>query len=270
MQGNWSFILNIVLLVGVIIAIARVLRTRKKVAQAFVRSPSLGQVDTATSSDDIIAVRKLNEEPYVVPTAKMEEDTDPAPFISAVLKSESPVVEQAYRHLDSRHPEPSEEPLDASEMSLEEKQRDVYSEDEQSSPPVMMFLLAKANRQLAGYELLQAVLAAGLRFGEGNLFHRHQYSNGQGTVMCSLAAATDKGVFDLQNIGAFTVRGLCLYMHASGSPGIDEERFDIMLDTAKTLSEDLDTHLLDDRRQPLSDVSIRRYHQQLNLIEEVV
>jgi len=42
-----------------------------------------------------------------------------------------------------------------------------------------------------------------------------------------------------------------------------------MLDTAKTLSEDLDTHLLDDRRQPLSDASIQRYHQALNLVEEV-
>jgi cell division protein ZipA len=131
----------------------------------------------------------------------------------------------------------------------------------------MMFLLAKENRQLAGYELLQTVLAAGLRFGEGHLFHRHQSPNGQGPVLCSLAAATPTGVFDLQNIGAFSVHGLCLFMHASGNPTLDAERFAIMLDTAKQLSEGLDTHLLDDQRKPLSDASIQRYYRLLNLGE---
>ena len=130
-----------------------------------------------------------------------------------------------------------------------------------------MFLLAKENRQLAGYELLQTVLAAGLRFGEGQLFHRHQYSNGQGPVLCSLAAATASGVFDLQNIGAFSVRGLCLFMQSSGNPTIDAERFAIMLETAKQLSDGLDTFLLDEQRQPLTEASIARYQSLLNINE---
>ena len=129
----------------------------------------------------------------------------------------------------------------------------------------MIFLLAKENRQLAGYELLQTLLAVGLRFGEGQLFHRHQNSNGQGPVLCSLAAATASGVFDLQNIGAFSVRGLCLFMQPSGHPAIDSERFSIMLDTAKQLSEGLDTHMLDEQRKPLSDASLKRYYQTLNI-----
>src|SRR3546814_532492 len=124
---------------------------------------------------------------------------------------------------------------------------------------LMMFLLAKENRQLAGYELLQTVLAAGLRFGEGNLFHRHQYTNGQGPVLCSLAAATVRGVFDLQNIGAFSVRGLCLFMQSSGNPTIDAERLTIMYETAKQLRDGLDTHLLDEYKQPLSEASVARY-----------
>ena len=123
----------------------------------------------------------------------------------------------------------------------------------------MMFLLAKENRQFAGYELLQTVLAAGLRFGEGHLFHRHQFANGQGPVLCSLAAATATGVFDLQNIGAFSVRGLCLFMHASKSPSIDKERFSIMLETARQLSEGMDAYLLDDQRKPLTKERIARY-----------
>ena len=56
-------------------------------------------------------------------------------------------------------------------------------------------------------------------------------------------------------------------MQASGNPTIDAERFAIMLDTGKQLSEGLDTHLLDDRRQPVCDKSIQRYYQLLNLDE---
>lgn len=130
---------------------------------------------------------------------------------------------------------------------------------------LMIFLLAKENRTLAGYELLQTVLAAGLRFGEGHLFHRHQYTNGQGPVLCSLAAATATGVFDLQNIGAFSVRGLCLFMTASGNVGIDTERLSVLLDTARQLADDLDTHLLDEAQRPFTDATVARFCQRLNI-----
>jgi cell division protein ZipA len=124
---------------------------------------------------------------------------------------------------------------------------------------LLIFLLAKENRQLAGYELLQTILAAGLRFGEGHLFHRHQNANGQGPVLCSLATATATGVFDLQNIGGFSVHGLCLFMHTSGAATIDAERFKIMLETAKQLSDGLDTYVLDEQRKPWSKLSEQRY-----------
>lgn len=132
----------------------------------------------------------------------------------------------------------------------------------------MMFLLAKENRQLAGYELLQTILAAGLRYGEGHLFHRHQHAHGQGPILCSLAAATASGVFDLENIGAFSVRGLCLFMQASGNPSIDAERFQIMYETAKQLSDGLDTYLLDEGKKPLTEAGLAYYRKRLNIIEE--
>ena len=132
----------------------------------------------------------------------------------------------------------------------------------------MMLLLAKENRNFVGYELLQTVLASGLRFGEGNLFHRHQYSNGQGAILCSLAAATNTGVFDLQNIGAFSVRGLCLFMQVSKDPHVNAERFSVLLDTAKQLSEHLNAHLLDEQHKPLNAERIARYYKILNIEQE--
>jgi cell division protein ZipA len=233
MQANWSLILNVLLLIGVIIAIVRMIRARHQNNRSIVRQPSIGQgVNPPEKSnfDDIIAIRKVNRE--------IEDE----PIIQAVSTT------------------PSVQPTPESKVT---PTRPNSSKD--ATPTVMIFLLAKENRQLVGYELLQTVLAAGLRFGEGQLFHRHQYPNGQGPVLCSLAAATASGIFDLQNIGAFSVRGLCLYMQASGNSTIDAERFEIMVETAKQLSEGLDTHLLDDQQKPFTDLTMQRYYRLLNI-----
>jgi cell division protein ZipA len=83
-----------------------------------------------------------------------------------------------------------------------------------------------------------------------------------------LAAATDAGVFDLQNMGSFSARGLCLFMESSGNASIDSERLTIMLDTAKQLAENLDTYLLDDERIPWSHSSLSRYQRLLGITSE--
>jgi len=242
MQANASLILNVLLLIGVIVAIGRMVKARRQTLSTVEYAPSIGE-PTIMPLDDIISVRKVNTEPMVA--TPIQPSLEPAVHFSrdevAPISTIKPVV---------------------SKLSVEKIAR-----SSETSASLMMFLLAKENRQLAGYELLQTLLAAGLRFGEGQLFHRHQSPNGQGPVLCSLAAATPTGVFDLQNIGAFSVHGLCLFMQASGSPTIDGERFAIMLDTAKQLSEGLDAYLLDDKRQPLGDQSIQRYYNLLKLDE---
>ncbi|MCX7115247.1 MAG: cell division protein ZipA [Gammaproteobacteria bacterium] len=128
---------------------------------------------------------------------------------------------------------------------------------------LMLFLLAKPKRQLAGYEMLQTILSVGLRFGEEQLFHYHQNHNGQGPILCSLAAATPTGKFDLPNIGAFNAKGLCLFMYLSNSPALDTERLEKMIDTAQQLAEGLDTYLLDDQRKPFTNETKTRYRHRL-------
>ena len=242
MQANWSLVLNVLLLIGVFVAIGRMMKARRQTMHLGHYQPSIGQADH-TSPDDIIAVRKVDRALVVE-----------QPTSQVTIRPSAPIIKR-----------PILQPTVYSDSLSPDEALPLAGGEAVSS--VMMFLLAKENRQLAGYELLQTVLAAGLRFGEGHLFHRHQSPNGQGPVLCSLAAATPSGVFDMQNIGAFSVHGLCLFMHASGNSTIDAERFAIMLDTAKQLSEGLDTYLLDDNRQPLCDASIQRYYRLLKLGE---
>lgn len=234
MQANWSLILNVLLLIGVVISIGRLMKARRQNFNMVNSQPALGKVE-AKHFDDIISVRKVSSDFTDVQSVSEEQVVD-------ATATKNPVI-----HHDT------------------DEKRQELAEQNDTGQSLMMFLLAKEGRTLAGYELLQTILAAGLRFGEGQLFHRHQHSNGQGPVLCSLAAATSTGVFDLQNIGAFSVRGLCLFMQSSGNPTIDVERLTIMLETARQLSDDLDTYVLDEQRRPFTNDSVARFCRLLNI-----
>jgi len=222
---NWSVMLNVLLLAGVVFAIVRMIQMKRRASAPRPRrfEPALTPSAAPEFSDDIIAVRKIKSEPEVQAELILE--------LTAATTSEIKPIAGAPTLL-------------------------------------VVFLLAKEKRKLMGYELLQTILATGLRFGEGQLFHRHQFANGQGPVICSLATATADGTFDLQNMGALSVHGLCMFMETSNNPGIDLERFSIMMNTAKQLSEGLDTHLLDDERNPWSETSFERYRRKFQVTEE--
>lgn len=234
MLANWSLVFNVLLLIGVVITIGRLMKKRRldlnQVSKS--RAPAIQMKDDSSFFDEIIAVRRVGAEHDLMDKTPMLSVTE----VESTQKKATPMPQsEELKHHD--------EPL-----------------------TVMMFLQAKNNRMLAGYELLQTVLAAGLRFGEGNLFHRHQFSNGEGPVLCSLASATATGVFDLQNIGAFSVRGLCLFMQSSGNPAIDTERFNIMLETAKQLRDDLDANLLDFQQKSFSNETEMKYYRLLKIV----
>ncbi len=129
--------------------------------------------------------------------------------------------------------------------------------------PIIMLIAAKEQQQFTGYELLQTILTNGLRFGDGHIFHHHQQANGQGPIVFSLAAATPSGIFDLQNIGAFCVKGLCLFMQTATEPEITLKNFNTMYDVANKLSTELNAILLDENRHLFNTARFTAYQQQL-------
>jgi cell division protein ZipA len=155
--------------------------------------------------------------------------------------------------------EPSSQQNTEQELGSEYQTKEQSHSDVCDGPLVLIYLVAKEGKQFVGYELLQALLSVGMRFGDMDIFHRHQESSGKGPVLFSLASASESGTFDIHKMGAFTGRGLCLYMHLSGSPTIDNDRFHLMIKTAYELSEDLDADLLDSERCPLSQQSLVAY-----------
>jgi cell division protein ZipA len=227
MQANWSLLLNIVFL-GIILGmivwrIKPFFKSKLKREDRFVGSRQYN--DNTEFQEDIIGVRKIE---------LTDEDN----------------IETIHNEILVEEKKPNFG-LNATASEPQTKSTSIKT--------IMLFLSAKGQHVFAGYELLQTLLACGLRFGDAGLFHRHQHASGQGPVLFSLATATASGMFDLQNMGSMTVKGLCMFMELSGNLAIDHERYELFMQTSQQLSEELHADLLDEQQRPVSPATFSRF-----------
>ncbi len=127
---------------------------------------------------------------------------------------------------------------------------------------IVMSVIADEGRPYTGYELLQALLSAGLRFGKMGIFHRHEEVNGRGEILFSLASAVEPGTFELPKMGGFSTLGLTLFMQLSALKD-PMKAFEIMLNTARELVSDLGGSIFDDQRQMLTEEKITSWRSQI-------
>jgi cell division protein ZipA len=119
---------------------------------------------------------------------------------------------------------------------------------------VVFYVMARAEQLFVGYELLQALSAVGLQYGEMNIFHYRQEPDDT-KALFSVASASEPGTFDLSEMGGIQCKGLCAFMDTKH---LDDPRtaFETMLSTVKQLAEDLGGTVQDQRRQPITEQSI--------------
>ncbi|MCX7121181.1 MAG: cell division protein ZipA [Gammaproteobacteria bacterium] len=155
----------------------------------------------------------------------------------------------------------SVEPADAAKSPALEK-----TSHAQSDCVIVLYLMATGESTYAGYELLQALLSSGMRFGAQRIFHRHAHKDGRGDVLFHCASATAPGTFDLSKMGAFSCKGLSLFFSASD---VDEplSTFDCLLETIDQLVEDLGGQVLDDKQALFTKEKMVMYRQQLRTFE---
>jgi cell division protein ZipA len=129
---------------------------------------------------------------------------------------------------------------------------------------IIMGLVSKPEHPYTGYELLQALLSSGLRYGKMNIFHRYEDANGRGNILFSLASAKEPGTFELSKMGGFSTSGLTLFMRISAvkDPLV---AFEIMQDTALQLIEDLDGEICDEKRQPITEEKIIQWREHVQV-----
>lgn len=123
---------------------------------------------------------------------------------------------------------------------------------------IILSVVMPANQQMLGAALLPSLLTLGLKYGEMNIFHRHEDSAGNGRVTFSLANIMNPGSFDLDTMETFATRGVSLFMtlpNASDPLAV----FDKMLNAAKQLAQEFNAQILDNKRNVMTKQTEQHY-----------
>lgn len=173
-----------------------------------------------------------------------EEPQEPSLNFSALEQDELPrhTTEQPLNLDVNAEPEPEEEAPAATEPA----------------EVLILYVLLPEHAQMQGPDLLSSLLTLGFKYGEMDIFHRHQDSAGSGPVLFSLANMFNPGTFDLENIDKLSTRGVSLFMTLPG-PGEPLGNFNLMHNAAKKLAEEFGGQVLDGQRSVLTVQTVRHY-----------
>ncbi|NQZ25054.1 MAG: cell division protein ZipA [Colwellia sp.] len=144
--------------------------------------------------------------------------------------------------------------IQASERVTEPKQAATQLEPQ----VIILSVVMPANQQMLGAVLLPSLLTLGLKYGEMNIFHRHEDNAGNGKVTFSLANIMNPGSFDLDSMEIFATRGVSLFMTLPNA-GDAFYVFEQMLNAAKQLAQEFNAQVLDDKRNVMTKQTEQHY-----------
>ncbi|WP_433766838.1 cell division protein ZipA [Pseudomonas putida] len=148
---------------------------------------------------------------------------------------------------------------------VEDTKTQASASDKEQPQAEEVLVISVICRDAAGFKgpaLLQNILESGLRFGEMDIFHRHESMAGNGEVLFSMANAVKPGVFDLDDIDHFSTPAVSFFLGLPG-PRHPKQAFDVMVAAARKLSQELNGELKDDQRSVLTAQTIEHYRQRI-------
>lgn len=148
---------------------------------------------------------------------------------------------------------------------LDDRPTQRVTEDKDLPPVEEVLVISVICRDEGGFKgpaLLQNILESGLRFGEMDIFHRHESMAGNGEVLFSMANAVKPGVFDLDDIDHFSTRAVSFFLGLPG-PRHPKQAFDVMVAAARKLAHELNGELKDDQRSVMTAQTIEHYRQRI-------
>ncbi len=205
-------------------------------------------------------MQPLDDEPLVEPAyaqAPTFGAREPAPQQQARYAQPAPAYEEPDYDDEPAYEEPVQvaEPVQE-QPPVEKIWQDVY----------VINLMARPGHDLQGATLLSSLLALGFKFGEMDIFHRHEDLGGKGEVLFSMINMVKPGTFNPYRMEQFSTPGVSLFMQLPLRSNA-AFAFEHMLQAADQLASDLDAMLTDASRSPLSDDDIARYRHELAAYE---
>ena len=127
-------------------------------------------------------------------------------------------------------------------------------------------VVSRAEQGFSGDDVLRTLLGCGLRFGDMDFFHLTEMAEGTPTIQFSVANMMQPGVFDLEGMETLSTKGLMFFLTLPG-PQDMTRAFDLMLQTAQTVAENLDGDVLDETRSVLTKQYVERVRQSIREFE---
>ncbi len=250
---EWLIVIGIIVIAGILFDGWRRMRGGKgtlkfkldrKLAESFADNPE----------DDVLGPVRVVERGS---DARGHETKRPVATGAAGKKLQEPEIRQRDLDLEIDEPVPTLlNPLD---------EGDTEEQAVTESPVEEVLVINVECRNSEGFKgpaLLQSILESGLRFGEMDIFHRHESMTGHGEVLFSMANGVKPGTFDLDDIDMFTTRAVSFFLGLPG-PRYPKQAFDVMIAAARKLSQELDGELKDDQRSVMTAQTIEHYRQRI-------
>jgi len=226
------------------------------------------------ASDDLFA-QEAFEKPY--------DNNELGDDITQVEKTAEPVYQEPVTHVKPeiklKKPARKAPAKSASKAALKRNQMEINFDDELATgdempsfsatdstsaqetlePQVIILsVVMPQGQQMFGAALLPSLLTLGMKYGEMNIFHRHQDNAGNGAVTFSLANMLNPGSFDLDSMETFATQGVSLFMTLPNA-GDPFNVFEQMLAAAKQLAQEFNAQLLDDKRNVMTKQTEQHY-----------
>lgn len=219
-----------------------------------IEEPKLGATPVADSNTDELPAMSALDENDVVKPAKVK----PAKVKQAKVAEQEPAKSDKVTKLKAKTR--AELKRDQLEIDFDSSQEKRKAEIEQEV--LALSVVMHDNQVISGAALLPSLLTLGMKFGEMNIFHRHQDNAGNGQITFSLANMVNPGTFDVDNMETFNTKGLTLFMTLPNA-GEPAKVFKYMLSAAKQLAEEFGGQVLDSKRSVMTKQTEQHYLSQI-------
>jgi cell division protein ZipA len=267
---EWLIVIGIIVIAGILFDGWRRMRGGKgKLKFRLDRSFSNLPDDEEGSSAEVLGPARVldnQKEPQL--------DEHDLPAMSAARERPERPERESKRNKRKDEPQQGDLNLDVDGPNLFSARDDDFPDDKPTQritedkdlPPVEeVLVISVISRDESGFKgpaLLQNILESGLRFGEMDIFHRHESMAGNGEVLFSMANAVKPGVFDLDDIDHFSTRAVSFFLGLPG-PRHPKQAFDVMVAAARKLAHELNGELKDDQRSVMTAQTIEHYRQRI-------
>ncbi|WP_227368976.1 cell division protein ZipA [Halomonas sp. M20] len=179
-------------------------------------------IDSAPVTDEVAQDQAVDAQPEDAPPLSLQEEERAASH---------PVVEKAQRHHVSA-----------------ERARETLAHAEEI---IVISVMARTEEGFAGANLLNLMLACGLRYSEMGIFLRYETEEAESELQFAMVDVVKPGTFDLENMDDFSTPGVTFLMPLPGATDASAA-FEAMVETAMVLVRNLGGELKDENRSVMT------------------